>query len=72
MVLEPLDDLGVAELEQPAVPLDDGHFRPERGEHGRVLDSDDAGADDDERGGDPAEIEDPVGVEHRRSVELDS
>ena len=47
MVLERLDDLRVAELEQAAALLDDRDLAAERGEHRRVLDADHAGADDD-------------------------
>ena len=54
MVLERLDDLGVAELEQPPALLDDRHLGAERGEHRGVLDADHAGADDHQRGRDPA------------------
>ena len=49
VVLQRLDDLVVAEVEQPGALLDDGHLGAERGEHRRVLDADHAGADDDER-----------------------
>ena len=56
--MQRLDDLVVAEVEH-AVPLfDDGDLGAERGEHRRVLDADDAGADHDERCGDGIERED--------------
>ena len=55
MVLEPLDDLGVAELEQARPLLDDSDRRPEGREHRRVLDPDHSRADDDGGGRDPLE-----------------
>ncbi len=40
-----LDDLGVAEVQHRVALLDHGDLGAERGEHRRVLDADDAGAD---------------------------
>ena len=71
VVLQRLDHLVVAELEQPLVPLDDGHAGAERGEDRGVLDADHPGADHDERRGDLGHVEDAVGVEDGGLVELD-
>jgi hypothetical protein len=45
---ELVDDLAVEELQQAVAPLDQGHAHAHRGEDRRVLDADDAGADDGE------------------------
>ena len=71
MILQRLDDLRVAELEQAGALLDDGHLRPERGEHRGVLDADHARPDHDHRAGDLLEIEDLIRVENRLAVEPD-
>ena len=63
LVLQRLDDLVVAELEQ-AVPRSTTVTRvPQCGEHRRVLDPDHARTDDHERAGNPVEVQDPVGVQ---------
>ena len=67
VVLQRLDDLGVAEVEQAVSPLDHGDPRAQGGEHRGVLDPDHAGADDDERARNPVEVQDPVRVEYRPS-----
>ena len=61
-----LDHLGVAEVEHVVALLHDGHLGAQRGEHRGVLDADHTGADDDHRGRQRLEIEDPVGVEAAR------
>ncbi len=71
VVLQRLDDLRVAELEQALALLDDRDARAERREHRRVLDADHAGADHDHRGRDVVELQDAVGVEDRALVERD-
>ena len=71
VVLQRLGDLVVAEVEQAVALLDHGHLGAERREHGRVLDADHAAADDDERARQVRQLQDAVGVEHRRVVELD-
>jgi hypothetical protein len=71
VVLEPFDDLRVAEVEEAGTLLDDGRLRSQRGEHRRVLDADDAGAHDHHRGRDAPQPQQTVGVEDRAVVELD-
>ena len=67
-----LDDLGVAEVQHVLPLLDDGDLGAQRGEHRRVLDADDAGADHHHRRRDRLEVEDAVGVQHPLLVELDA
>jgi hypothetical protein len=72
VIAERLDDVVVTEVEELAAGVDDGHARPEGGEHRGELDSDHAGPDDDEGARDLFEPEDDVvGVEDRSAVELD-
>ncbi len=66
------DHLGVAELEHGIPLLHHGHLGAQRGEHGRVFDTDHARADDHHRPRDRLEVQDSVGVEHALLVELDA
>ena len=71
VVLQALDDLRVAEVEQPGPLLDDRHLHAERREHGRVLDADHAGPDDHARRRYAVDAAETVGVEDGAAVELD-
>jgi hypothetical protein len=71
VIAKRFDDLQVAELEHRRPRLDDRHGRPERCEHRAVFDPDHARADDEQRVRNAVEVEDLVGVEHDRTVELD-
>jgi hypothetical protein len=71
VVLETLRDLGVAEVEEARPFLHHGDFRSQRGEHGRVLDADYPGPDDEDGGRNAVEAHQTVRVEDRAVVELD-
>ena len=68
--LQRLGHLGVAHLEHRGPLVDDGDAGAQRGEHRRVLDADDPGADHHHRVRHLLEREDAVGVEDRAPVEL--
>ena len=69
--LERLDDLGIAEVEHLGALLDQRHPGAQGGEHRGVLDADHAGPDHHHGVGHLLQLEDLVGVEHPRAVELD-
>lgn len=71
VIAQGLDDLGVAEVEERRSRVDDRHASPESGEHRCVLEPDDPRADDDQRVGDPLELQDRVRIEDGEVVELD-
>ncbi len=71
VVFEGFDYLHVAEVEHSVPAFDDCHLRTERREHGRVLDTDHTGADDDHRAGDLVQGQDLIAVNHRAAVEVD-
>jgi hypothetical protein len=69
VVLEPLGDLDVAEIEKACALLHDRDLGAECGEHRGVLDADDSCPYDNHRLRDSIEQEQPVGVEDRPVVE---
>ena len=72
LVNQLVDDLGVDELERPIAAIDDRDLDAERREHRRVLDADDAGADDREGAGKPLHASDVVARDDRLTVGRDS
>ena len=71
-VRERLGDLAVHEVEEARPLVDERHLHAERREHRRVLDADDAGADDDHRAREELEAEDAVGIQDRLAVHGDA
>ena len=69
-MLEPLDDLVVAELQDPPAHVDHGHLGAERGEHGGVLHADDAAPHHHQCARDAVHVDQSVGVEDGPVVEL--
>ena len=71
LVQQRADDLLVAEAEHRRPGLHHGDLGAERGEHRRVLDADDPGADHHHRRRHLAHPEDLIGVDDRLAVEFD-